>query len=84
MRPGEVIDGKQTTMLQASGKDMPPLRMYFDQSSGLLVRLVRYAETPLGRLPTQVDYQDYRKLDDVTIPFPLDAHASEQRLHDSN
>lgn len=47
----------------------PPLRLYFDEQSGLLVRLVRYGETPLGRLPTQIDYADYREAGGVKIPF---------------
>src|SRR6202051_3113882 len=46
-----------------------PLRLYFDEQSGLLVRLVRFGETPLGRLPTQIDYADYRDADGVKIPF---------------
>ncbi len=47
----------------------PPVRLYFDESSGLLVRLVRYAETPVGRNPTQIDYADYREVDGVKVPF---------------
>jgi hypothetical protein len=43
--------------------------LYFDAQSGLLVRLIRYTETPLGRLPTQVDYADYRDADGVKIPY---------------
>jgi photosynthetic reaction center cytochrome c subunit len=35
----------------------------------LLVRLVRFGETALGRLPTQIDYADYRDADGVKIPF---------------
>jgi photosynthetic reaction center cytochrome c subunit len=46
-----------------------PLRLYFDEQSGLLVRLVRYGETPLGRLPTQIDYADYRDAGGVKIPY---------------
>lgn len=46
-----------------------PLRLYFDVQSGLLVRLVRFGETPLGRLPTQIDYADYREANGVKIPF---------------
>ncbi len=46
-----------------------PLRLYFDEKSGLLVRLVRYGETPLGRMPTQIDYADYREVGGVKIPF---------------
>jgi hypothetical protein len=52
---------------QREGKT--PLRLYFDEQSGLLVRLVRFGETPLGRLPTQIDYADYREVGGVKIPF---------------
>jgi photosynthetic reaction center cytochrome c subunit len=30
---------------------------------------VRYGETALGRLPTQIDYADYRDIDGVKIPY---------------
>jgi photosynthetic reaction center cytochrome c subunit len=52
---------------QREGKT--PLQLYFDEKSGLLLRLVRFGETPLGRLPTQIDYADYREADGVKIPF---------------
>jgi photosynthetic reaction center cytochrome c subunit len=69
VRPGEVIDGKLTYLILARGKNLPALRLYFDQDSGLLVRLIRYTETPLGRNPTEVDYADYRVNDGVKIPY---------------
>ena len=37
--------------------------------TGLLVRLIRYAETPVGRNPTQIDYSDYREVDGVKTPW---------------
>ena len=52
-----------------AGPGRLPVRLYFDQNSGLLVRLVRFAETPVGRNPTQIDYADYRDADGVKIPF---------------
>jgi photosynthetic reaction center cytochrome c subunit len=52
---------------QREGK--PPLKLYFDEKSGLLVRLVRYGDTPLGLMPTQIDYADYREAGGVKIPF---------------
>ena len=33
------------------------------------MRLIRYAETPLGRNPTQIDFADYREADGVKIPY---------------
>ena len=41
----------------------------FDELTGLLVRLVRFGETVLGRLPTQIDYADYRDAGGVKIPY---------------
>jgi photosynthetic reaction center cytochrome c subunit len=67
--PGEAIDGHETNLLVGQTEGQPPLRLYFDAQSGLLVRLVRYVETPLGRLPTQVDYADYRDADGVKVPY---------------
>jgi photosynthetic reaction center cytochrome c subunit len=52
---------------QRDGKT--PLQLYFDVQSGLLVRLVRFGETPLGRMPTQIDYADYRDAAGVKIPY---------------
>jgi photosynthetic reaction center cytochrome c subunit len=67
--PGEKIDGHDTYLVVGQNEGQPPLRLYFDQQSGFLVRLVRYAETALGRMPTQIDYADYRDADGVRIPF---------------
>ncbi|MCU1237945.1 MAG: hypothetical protein JWP63_5912 [Candidatus Solibacter sp.] len=67
-RPEELA-GATCEVLNASGPGRVPLRLYFDSKSGLLVRLVRYADTPLGRIPTQVDYADYREQDGVKTPF---------------
>jgi photosynthetic reaction center cytochrome c subunit len=47
----------------------PPIRLYFDKESGLLVRLVRFGETALGWLPTEIDYADYRDVDGVKVPY---------------
>jgi photosynthetic reaction center cytochrome c subunit len=46
-----------------------PIELYFDADSGLLVRLVRYGETALGWMPTQIDYANYRDVDGVKTPF---------------
>jgi photosynthetic reaction center cytochrome c subunit len=67
--PAESLEGHATVVVTASGPGQPPLRLYFDQGNGVLSRLVRYTETPLGRLPTQIDYADYRETDGVRIPY---------------
>src|ERR1700747_1707875 len=66
---GEKIDGHDTYLVVGHSEGQPPLRLYFDKESGLLLRLIRYAETPLGRNPTQIDYADYREANGLKVPF---------------
>lgn len=65
----ETIDGKLTQVVQGEGPRGMVATLYFDQSSGLLTRLIRYGRSPIGRQPTQVDYADYRDVDGVKMPF---------------
>lgn len=66
---GEKIDGRDTYLVVGRSETQPPLRLYLDRDSGFLLRLVRYAETPLGRNPTQIDYADYRDANGLKVPF---------------
>jgi len=43
--------------------------LYFDEQTGLLKRSLRYANTAVGRMPTQIDYDDYRPVAGVMMPF---------------
>ena len=43
--------------------------IYFDKKTGSLKRYIRYANTMVGRIPTQVDYDDYRDVNGVKMPF---------------
>lgn len=63
-----VIGDAEVTVLQASEADQPVVNLYFDES-GLLVRLVRWTSTPVGFVPTQVEYSDYRDVSGIKIPF---------------
>jgi photosynthetic reaction center cytochrome c subunit len=67
--PGEDIAGRKTYVIHASDPGRPSLRLYFDKESGLLLRQMRFAQTPLGSNPTQIDYADYRVADGVKIPY---------------
>jgi photosynthetic reaction center cytochrome c subunit len=69
VRPAEKIGGHEVLQVVGATPGKPPLRFFFDKESGLLVRIIRYADTPLGRNPTQVDYADYREDSGIKIPF---------------
>ena len=53
----------------AKNEGSPQVELWFDAQSGLIVRVMRYAETPIGRNPTEINYADFRAADGVTIPF---------------
>jgi photosynthetic reaction center cytochrome c subunit len=65
----EKINDRDVYVLVCIRAGQPPVDLYFDRESSLLVRLVRYADSPLGRIPTQIDYADYREVDGVQVPF---------------
>lgn len=63
----EKIGDKEMYVVVNQGQ--PAVRLYFDEESGLLVRMVRYTDTPMGRLPVQIDYSDYRDAGGAKVPF---------------
>lgn len=63
------IDDRPVQVVQGSRAGGALATFYFDSGSGLLVRLVRYANSRVGRLPTQVDFADYREVSGIKIPF---------------
>jgi len=65
----EGVNGHGVYVVQGVRDNQPPVQLYFDEESGLLLRVLRYAETPLGRNPTQIDYADYREEGGVKTPF---------------
>jgi len=66
------IDDKDVVVVQGSANGgRSSIKLYFDKQSGLLVRQVRYADTIIGRVPTQVDYSDYRDVAGAGIKLPF-------------
>jgi hypothetical protein len=65
------LDDRAVQILQGTSDGRFPVNLYFDSKTGLLARLVRYADSPVGLSPTQVDYDDYREVGGVKMPFRL-------------
>jgi hypothetical protein len=65
------IDDRDVEVVQGSTPGRAPAMFFFDKESGLLVRVVRYADSPVGRIPMQTDYADYREVNGVKIPFRI-------------
>jgi photosynthetic reaction center cytochrome c subunit len=63
------IDDRQVQVVQGSSPGGAFATLYFDADSGLLVRVMRYTDSFVGRFPTQIDYSDYREVSGMKMPF---------------
>jgi photosynthetic reaction center cytochrome c subunit len=64
-----LIDNREVQVVQGTSDGRYPVNLYFDSKSGLLVRQVRYTDSPVGLSPTQIDYADYRDVSGILMPF---------------
>jgi len=67
--PESTVDDKDVQIVQATLPTGPLVKLYFDSNTGLLLRSVRYSDSPVGRVPVRVDYSDYRTVSGVKLPF---------------
>lgn len=67
--PPATIDDRPVQVIEGTTAAGSRVKFYFDEASGLLVRQVRYTSTPVGIIPTHVEYTDYRQVLGVKMPF---------------
>ena len=58
-------------VVQGTGPRGLLVTLYFDRQTGLLLRELRYGSTPIGRVPTQIDYANYRDVNGIKLPFRI-------------
>jgi photosynthetic reaction center cytochrome c subunit len=64
-----IVNDQRVQVVQGTAADGTMATLFFDPDTGLLVRMRRYAASPVGRIPTQFDYSDYREVNGVKWPF---------------
>ena len=69
--PPDNIAGRDVHVVQGNGARGLVATLYFDRESGLLLRMVRFGTSPIGRAPTQVDFADYREVAGAGIKMPF-------------
>jgi hypothetical protein len=69
------LDGHEVVVLSGRSKPNVIEELSFDRDSGLLRRRSIVTRTPLGPLAERIDYDDYRAVDGVKLPFRV-THAS--------
>ncbi len=67
------IDDRDVYVISAVRSDSKAERLYFDVESGLLRRRISYTRTLIGKIPQQTDFEDYREVQGVRIPFTIRA-----------
>jgi photosynthetic reaction center cytochrome c subunit len=58
-------------VVQGTGPRGLLVTLYFDRQTGLLLRELRYGSSPIGRIPTQIDFADYRDVNGIKFPFRI-------------
>jgi hypothetical protein len=66
--PTTAIEERPVHVVQAMAGETR-VKLFFDKTTGLLSRVVRFSKTIVGPVPVQIDYSDYREVAGVKIPF---------------
>jgi photosynthetic reaction center cytochrome c subunit len=67
--PDTSIGDRDVQVIQGTTAGGSRVKLFFDKESGLLARLVRYADSVVGINPIQIDYSDYRQVGEVKMPY---------------
>jgi photosynthetic reaction center cytochrome c subunit len=65
------VDDKELQVIEGVSAGGNNVKLYFDPKTGLLVRMVRFTNLPVGFIPTQIDYLDYRDVNGIKMPFHI-------------
>jgi outer membrane lipoprotein-sorting protein len=63
------INDRGVWTIQGTGANGLVATFYFDKETGLMTRYIRYVTTNIGRVPTQIDFSDFRPVAGVMMPF---------------
>jgi hypothetical protein len=67
----EKIGDREANLLRMVTADRKRVTWYFDTQTGLLLRRLVLRETIIGPDPEQTDYEDYREVEGVKLPFSI-------------
>jgi photosynthetic reaction center cytochrome c subunit len=59
------VGDRDYQVVQGIGPRNVMATLYFDPQTGLLARMIRYSPSPVGRMPTKIDFGDYRDVGGV-------------------
>jgi hypothetical protein len=65
------IDDSDVYVISAVRRDNKRERLYFEVENRLLRRRISYTDTRVGVIPEQTDFEDYRKVEGLKLPFMI-------------
>lgn len=65
------VGERQAYVIEAKSRGGDPERLYFDVQTGLLIRRYKEFKIALGSFPTQTDFEDYKEVDGIKVPFTI-------------
>lgn len=68
------IDDRDVFALEYQISDGLAENYYFDAQTNLLIRKSRFTRSPLGTIPEEINYLDYKQLDGANIPHTLQSN----------
>jgi outer membrane lipoprotein-sorting protein len=77
--PLSLVGDRDLRIVQGKKAGGLPIKLYFDEESGLLVKVVRYSDSPVGRVPTEIDYEEYEEVSGMRFPVKWTATWTDGR-----
>jgi Photosynthetic reaction centre cytochrome C subunit len=65
------LQNHSVDVVQGTGPRGLLVTLFFDKDTHLLLRELRYGAGPIGRVPTQIDYSDYKDVNGLKLPFRI-------------
>ncbi len=75
----EKLGGREVFRVEGEISGFPAEQLFFDANNGLLLRRVVFLNNPLGPYPEETDFDDYREVDGVKLPFLVTRARSDYR-----
>jgi len=74
------IGDRDVVVLNGAITDNRHEQLFFDAETGLLLRRISLTTTMIGVIPEQIDFEDYRDVDGVKLPFTIKVSSVEPGL----
>ncbi|MFL6275796.1 MAG: c-type cytochrome [Blastocatellia bacterium] len=65
------VGEREAIVISATTRQGLSEKLFFDSQTGLLMRRYRESKTTFGPFPTQTEYEDYKEVDGVKLPFSI-------------